>query len=196
MQPLFFPFKVIINREMIKIKTDKQIPYFFQNQFLSIFQSLTNSMVLEVTASFMDEAFCGIRCGAYSVVVGEDAAAVVDNILSYSEVYEYIKQMYTPESFRMLGFLQNPTLSTCGKPPLAETAKDPKSLYYDAGGIEVLDVIKAKLSPAQYQGFLLGNSIKYTCRLNFKNTPARDAEKAAFYTEALRAELQKSPETS
>lgn len=35
-------------------------------------------------------------------------------------------------------------------------SKDLKSSYYDEGGIETLDIIKAKLSPEQYKGFLLG----------------------------------------
>lgn len=40
-------------------------------------------------------------------------------------------------------------------------SKDQKRTYYDAGGIETLDVIKAKLTPEQYHGYLLGNVIKY-----------------------------------
>lgn len=61
-------------------------------------------------------------------------------------------------------------------------AKDPKARYYDAGGIEVLDVIKAKLTPDQYKGWLLGNLIKYSCRANFKDQISRDIEKVAFYS--------------
>lgn len=40
-------------------------------------------------------------------------------------------------------------------------SRDKNSSYYDAGGIETLDVIKAKLTNDQYQGYLLGNAIKY-----------------------------------
>jgi len=64
-------------------------------------------------------------------------------------------------------------------------AKDKNSGYYDAGGIEVLDVIKAKLTPEQYQGYLLGNTIKYSLRANFKGTFDRDMEKAANYSKWL-----------
>lgn len=64
-------------------------------------------------------------------------------------------------------------------------SRDPKSSYYDAGGIETLDIIKAKLTPQQYQGYLLGNVIKYACRANFKGCPARDAEKLAVYEKQL-----------
>lgn len=68
-------------------------------------------------------------------------------------------------------------------------SKDPKSTYYDAGGIETLDVIKAKLTPDQYTGYLLGNAIKYACRANWKGETseqrARDIEKLDTYTSQL-----------
>lgn len=67
--------------------------------------------------------------------------------------------------------------------------KDSKSLYYDAGGIELLDVMKAKLTHEQYKGYLLGNVIKYAGRMNWKGTPERDAEKLAIYSREL-AELE------
>jgi hypothetical protein len=63
---------------------------------------------------------------------------------------------------------------------------DPKSRYYDHGGIEVLEIIKAKLTPEQYQGFCLGNAIKYTCRANHKGDYDRDMEKAEFYAREAR----------
>lgn len=66
-------------------------------------------------------------------------------------------------------------------------AVDPQSTYYDAGGIETLDVVKAKLTEEQYRGWLLGNVIKYALRANFKNdTPDRDCEKIAVYAGLLK----------
>jgi hypothetical protein len=56
-------------------------------------------------------------------------------------------------------------------------SKDPKSSYYDVGGIETIDIIKAKLTPEQYEGYLIGNLIKYVCRLNWKGDASRDSEK-------------------
>jgi hypothetical protein len=53
--------------------------------------------------------------------------------------------------------------------------------YYDVGGISTIDVIKAKLTPEQFEGFLLGNSIKYACRLNHKHAKPADAAKLAQY---------------
>lgn len=61
-------------------------------------------------------------------------------------------------------------------------SRDNKSTYYDEGGIETLDVIKAKLTPEQYEGYLLGNAIKYACRLNFKGVKERDLEKLKNYS--------------
>ena len=58
---------------------------------------------------------------------------------------------------------------------------DPSSRYYDAGGIEVQEIIRAKLTPEQYEGFCLGNIIKYSCRANFKGDFERDLEKVGFY---------------
>ena len=62
---------------------------------------------------------------------------------------------------------------------------DDKSTYYDTGNIETIDIIKAKLTPDQYTGYLLGNIIKYSCRLNWKGAPERDAEKIAIYIKML-----------
>ncbi len=56
--------------------------------------------------------------------------------------------------------------------------------YYDAGGISTIDVIRAKLTSEQYAGFLLGNILKYGCRLNHKNA-GDDARKLADYSKWL-----------
>ncbi len=61
---------------------------------------------------------------------------------------------------------------------------DQKAGYYDAGGIETIEIIRAKLTPDQFRGYCLGNAIKYLCRANFKNDDggSRDVEKAHTYT--------------
>jgi len=64
-------------------------------------------------------------------------------------------------------------------------SRDDNSTYYDTGGIEVFDVIKAKLTPEQFQGYLLGNSIKYALRANYKGSKERDLEKLANYSKWL-----------
>jgi hypothetical protein len=67
-------------------------------------------------------------------------------------------------------------------PKAPAPAVDPKSRYYDAGGIETISIIKAKLTPDQYVGYLLGNTLKYAARLSSKGDTARDAEKLARYS--------------
>lgn len=62
---------------------------------------------------------------------------------------------------------------------------DKKSRYYDAGGIETLDIIQAKLTPEQFEGYCVGNALKYLSRLNFKHIDLaekkRDIRKAVNY---------------
>ncbi|BDD88718.1 hypothetical protein DPPLL_30830 [Desulfofustis limnaeus] len=71
-------------------------------------------------------------------------------------------------------------------------SKDEQATYYDAGGIETLEVVRAKLTPEQYVGFLLGTSLVYQCRLNWKGQPADDARKSANYAVWLAEELQRA----
>ena len=71
-----------------------------------------------------------------------------------------------------------------------ESPYDPKSRYYDAGGIETLAIIRAKLTSEQYRGFLLGNLIKYAARANFKGKFTRDIEKAGQYAQWLHLEQE------
>ena len=63
-----------------------------------------------------------------------------------------------------------------------QTKYDPKSTHYNSGGIETLDYIKAKLTLDQFQGFCMGNVLKYTSRANTKGNFKRDMEKAAYYS--------------
>lgn len=64
--------------------------------------------------------------------------------------------------------------------------------HYTAGGMEVIDILKAKLTPEQLEGFLLGNVIKYTTRYGHKNG-VEDIEKALWYLKYLYFEKIKSP---
>jgi len=57
--------------------------------------------------------------------------------------------------------------------------------YYDVGGIEVIDYIKAKLTDEQYKGYLLGNIYKYSGRMQYKGDENRDTIKLAQYTNWL-----------
>lgn len=62
--------------------------------------------------------------------------------------------------------------------------------HYKVGGIEVIDIMKAKLSPTQFAGFCKGNVIKYVLRADHKGK-IEDLKKARFYLEKLIDEVEK-----
>jgi hypothetical protein len=57
--------------------------------------------------------------------------------------------------------------------------------HYTAGGIETIDVIKAKLTPEEFRGYLKGNALKYLLRANYKGKHDQDVHKADWYIEEL-----------
>ena len=67
--------------------------------------------------------------------------------------------------------------------------------YYREGGIEVLDVMRAKLTEEQLKGFYLGNIVKYSLRFNFieeLKERKKDLEKLKHYCELLIEEMERS----
>ena len=66
--------------------------------------------------------------------------------------------------------------------------------HYLIGGIESLDVIKAKLSPEEFQGYCVGNVLKYAMRWRHKDG-LQDLKKARVYLGRLITSLeQEQPE--
>lgn len=63
--------------------------------------------------------------------------------------------------------------------------------HYTNGGIEFIEVLRAKLSSDEFRGFLKGNVIKYTLRAEHKDG-AQDYAKGARYAQWL-AEVKPSP---
>lgn len=53
--------------------------------------------------------------------------------------------------------------------------------HYSTGGLEVLSILKAKMSAEAFQGFLLGNTLKYLFRYQHKGNPKDDLLKARTY---------------
>ncbi len=72
--------------------------------------------------------------------------------------------------------------NSSGKPTLLKV----NNSYYDIGDISTIDVIRAKLTPEQYKGFIIGNIIKYALRMEHKGRPKEDCEKLYNYVEWLR----------
>lgn len=56
--------------------------------------------------------------------------------------------------------------------------------HYTAGGIEVIEYIKAKLTPEQLKGYYVGNLLKYLSRADHKGG-VEDYKKAQVYLKWL-----------
>lgn len=56
--------------------------------------------------------------------------------------------------------------------------------HYRQGGMETIDILKAKLSPEAFKGFCIGNVIKYVTRAEYKNG-IEDYKKAKQYLDFL-----------
>lgn len=57
--------------------------------------------------------------------------------------------------------------------------------HYRVGGIEVIDFIKAKLTPEEFRGYLKGNVLKYTSRAGHKDDAGQDISKLVWYASKL-----------
>ena len=53
--------------------------------------------------------------------------------------------------------------------------------HYTHGGIEAIDYIEAKLTPEEFEGYLLGSALKYLSRVGKKGCAFEDVEKAIWF---------------
>jgi hypothetical protein len=60
-----------------------------------------------------------------------------------------------------------------------------KPPHYLVGGIESIDVIEAKLTYEQFEGYLMGSKMAYDLRYPFKGSYELDLAKSDFYKERL-----------
>lgn len=69
-----------------------------------------------------------------------------------------------------------------------EIKNDPvnRPAHYTYGGLELIDVLWAKLSPEEFRGYLKGNILKYTIRAEHKGDASQDYAKASWYANRLR----------
>lgn len=63
-------------------------------------------------------------------------------------------------------------------------------LHYTVGGVEAIDVLRAKLTPEEFRGALKFNVLKYLMRANYKNSHDQDLLKAQFYLNKLCEEIE------
>lgn len=120
-----------------------------------------------------------------------DVNNVNESLLSYAD---WVKQ--NPDGAR--GTLKTKAAASAPTPAVIETetpTHDPihNPSHYTNGGIEFIEVLRAKLSSDEFRGFLKGNVIKYTLRAEHKDG-AQDYAKGARYAKWL-AEVKPSPRT-
>ena len=63
--------------------------------------------------------------------------------------------------------------------------------HYKKQDFEAIDVIKSVLTPEQYTGYLIGNSLKYLLRVNDKDTVLMNVGKSGWYSARAEQELEK-----
>ena len=61
--------------------------------------------------------------------------------------------------------------------------------HYTVGDIECIEAIKASMSHVEFMGYLKGAGLKYLWRYMYKNKPREDIDKALWYLNRLREEL-------
>lgn len=63
--------------------------------------------------------------------------------------------------------------------------------HYNQGNIETIDIIKELTEGySGFEGFLVGNVVKYLDRAPYKESKEQDVKKAQFYLNGLVAELE------
>lgn len=80
-------------------------------------------------------------------------------------------------------------------PPPIRYPEDPVSSpnHYNSSGIECIEAIRASLTPAEFQGYCKGNTMKYNWRHRIKNG-LEDCKKAQVYQGWLIESLEENEE--
>jgi len=68
-----------------------------------------------------------------------------------------------------------------------------KPMHYNSGAVECIQAIEASMTPAEYMGYLKGNTIKYLWRYRYKRKPLQDLQKAQWYLSRLEEAEKKYP---
>lgn len=76
------------------------------------------------------------------------------------------------------GFLENPELYIGGHAKAA-------AHYQHSEGEQPIQIMQNNMTKQQFIGFLRGNVIKYACRMGYKDSEVKDAQKAAQYAKWL-----------
>jgi hypothetical protein len=115
------------------------------------------------------------------------AVSVVHSTMWRDKKFGTPKRTYTRKAKRNWDTVSVTSSDT----PLLITMEEPKidvvnhPPHYKVGGIEVIDFIKAKLTPEEFRGYLKGNVLKYTSRAGHKDDVTQDIGKLVWYANKL-----------
>ena len=74
--------------------------------------------------------------------------------------------------------------------PLIRRTYDPINPSHYKGDIECIDYQKSISTPEEFRGYLRLQAVKYIHRLNAKDTPTTNIDKALWYLNRLKKELE------
>jgi len=68
--------------------------------------------------------------------------------------------------------------------------------HYLYGGLEVIEILRKKMTPEMFEGYLMGNLLAYIFRYKLKGNPLQDLEKARVYLNWLIEEIRRKKHES
>jgi hypothetical protein len=93
------------------------------------------------------------------------------------------KRRYKPRASAFVPFSTDVPINITMEEPNVDMVNSPP--HYKVGGIEVIDFIKAKLTPDEFRGYLQGNILKYSSRVGYKGDASEDVGKLIWYANKL-----------
>ena len=93
------------------------------------------------------------------------------------------KRRYKPRASAFVPFSTDVPINITMEEPRVDMVNNPP--HYKVGGIEVIDFIKAKLTPDEFRGYLQGNILKYSSRVGYKGDASEDVGKLIWYANKL-----------
>jgi len=161
------------------VKTDQGLDYFIEGVLEDF--GFKSGDVLRVIANKQYLAEFGIPIDLPKIVVANRVTLFqvegTDGYIYQQDMLELIPQHQLDQS------IQGAEVKSAPEPPRASQVSHPS--HYTQGGIETIDFIKAKMSHEQFEGYLMGNVIKYLTRYNHKCNAVQDLEKAQLYLKWL-----------
>ena len=111
------------------------------------------------------------------------SANAVHNTLWRDKKLGVPKRRYKTRASAFVPFSTDVPINITMEEPRVDMVNNPP--HYKVGGIEVIDFIKAKLTPDEFRGYLQGNILKYSSRVGYKGDASEDVGKLIWYANKL-----------